>query len=249
MRKVITFLFIFFFSGVLYSADLIVYCGAGTRPPMEEIAAAYTKENNTKIKYNFGGSAQMLAQIELSGKGDVFIPGEELYIEIAKKKKLISGEPLIIAYWMPVILVQKGNPKNIRNLSDLEGEGIKLGVGDERVCAIGIVTKSVLEKNKLFEKIEKNIIVKTSTANELGNAVKLKTVDAVIVWDSIAYMYPDSGDVVDIPVKENEISKIPAAVLKNSLNKEEAEKFIIFLKSEKGREIFNKHHYKTSAVK
>ena len=75
----------------------------------------------------------MLAQIELSGKGDVFIPGEELYIEIAKKKKLISGEPLIIAYWMPVILVQKGNPKNIRNLSDLEGEVEKISAFLQRL--------------------------------------------------------------------------------------------------------------------
>ena len=122
-KRLIVCILLCLFSGVS-AADLIVYCGAGVRPPLEEIAAAYEKENKVKIKFNFGGSAQMLAQIELSKQGDVFIPGEEYYIDITKKKNLNYGEPVTIAYWLPVILVQKGNPKNIKNLSGLTASGV-----------------------------------------------------------------------------------------------------------------------------
>ena len=223
MRKITILFFLCGFCGLL-AGELNVYCGAGIRSPLEEIAVAYEKETGTKIKYNFGGSAQMLAQIELSKQGDVFIPGEELYVDIAKKKGLVLGDVAVLAYWMPVILVRKDNPKKIRALSDLALEGMKLGVGDERICAIGIVTKKILEKNKLLEAVEKNVIVKTTTANDLGNAIKLKTVDDVIIWDSIAYMYKDTAEIIDIPKKENETSQIVAAVIQSSRNRKKCEK-------------------------
>ena len=91
--------------------------------------------------------------------------------------------------------------------------------------------------------MEKNVVVKTATVSELGNAIKLKTVDAVIIWDSIAALYADCGTVIGIPEAENELSKIPAAVLAVSPDKKEAGKFVLFLGSDEGRRILKKHHY------
>lgn len=52
---------------------LFVYSGAGLKKPMDEIAQKFEKENNVKVEYSYAGSAQLIAQIETSHKGDVFI--------------------------------------------------------------------------------------------------------------------------------------------------------------------------------
>ena len=238
---------IFALTGILVAKEpLMVYCGAGIRPPMEEIGKRYEDETGIKVQYVYGGSAQLLAQIELTKKGDLFLPGEEFYIDIAAKKGLITDVKETIAYWVPVILVQKGNPKQIKGLEDLIKEGIRVGVGDERICAIGMITEKIFIKNKMKDEVEKNIIVRTSTAPDLGNALKLKSVDTVIIFDSIAELYKDAGDITQIPIEQNEPCKIVIGILKSSLNKEESNKYLKYLKGEKGVKIFKKHHYKTS---
>ncbi|MGO0943732.1 extracellular solute-binding protein, partial [Clostridioides difficile] len=44
---------------------------------MNIIAKKFEKENNVKVEYSYAGSAQLIAQIETSHKGDVFIVGSE----------------------------------------------------------------------------------------------------------------------------------------------------------------------------
>ena len=75
--------------------------------------------------------------------------------------------------------------------------------------------------------------------------IKVGKVDAVIVWDSTAFNYADSGDIVRIPKDENIISTVAIALLKNSTNKKAATEFINFLTSERGQEIFKKNGFST----
>ena len=75
--------------------------------------------------------------------------------------------------------------------------------------------------------------------------MKLKTIDAAIVWDATAAFYPDDADVVSIPQEQNVIARIPIGILSFSKHKEFARKFVEFVTSERGRRIFEKHGYTT----
>jgi len=143
-----------------------------------------------------------------------------------------------------VILVQKGNPKNIQGLADLTRPGVKLGLGDERACAIGRTCRLIFEKNGLdLKAIERNVAFRSVTVNELGNHIRLKALDAVIVWDAVAAYFADYGQVVPIPPEQNVISTVAVGVLKSSPHPQLADEFVEFLTSEEGRAIFRKHHY------
>ena len=48
-----------------------------------------------------------------------------------------------------VIVVQKGNPKNIQGIDDLTKEGMKISVGQPEQCTIGALTKIMFEKIKV----------------------------------------------------------------------------------------------------
>jgi molybdate transport system substrate-binding protein len=225
--------------------SLLVYCGAGLRRPMDEIGKRFKGETGVEVRYNYTGSPCLLAQIILYKKGDLYMPGEEYYMDQAVKRGFIA-EHKVVAYFVPVIMVQKGNPRGVRKLTDLLKPGLKVGLGDPKSCALGSVTKKVLEKNGLWDRLERsrNLTFLASTAPELGNHIKFGTLDAAINWDAVASWYEDRADVVPIPAQQNVVSACPIGVLKlaKSQQPELARQFLEFVATE-GQEIFRKHHY------
>jgi molybdate transport system substrate-binding protein len=222
---------------------LKLYSGAGIRPPVDEIADAFGQRYGVTVERDFAGSEVLLIRIKLSRTGDIYMPGDVHYVEQAEQEGLVAGSETA-CYFIPVIMVQKGNPKNIKSLADLTKPNIKVGLGDPEACAIGRKTARIFAKNGISEEeLAENVEFRALTVNDLGDKVKLGHLDAVIVWDAIAAYYPESSDVVSIPREKNVISTVPVAVLKSSENPELANRLREFITSEEGKAIFKKHHY------
>jgi len=225
---------------------LLLYCGAGIRPPADELVESFGREHGVKIATNYAGSETLLSTIRLIRSGDLYMPGDKHYVEQAAQEGMILSQRSV-CYFVPTIFVQKGNPKNIRRLQDLLRPGLKLGFGDSKACAIGRTTKQILAKNNIaWDEVEKNLKFQSLTVNELGMQIQAKSLDAVIVWDAMAQYYSDYGDQVPIAREKNVLSTVDVGVLKFTEHKELAEKFMDFLVSEQGRDIFEKHNYRTT---
>lgn len=223
--------------------EMLVYCGAGIRPPVAELAETFGRENNVNMVTNYAGSETLLSTIRLVRRGDIYMPGDKHYVEQAADEGMVYSHRSV-CYFVPTILVQKGNPKNIHGLDDLLSTGVKLGLGDAKACAIGRKTKKIFTKNNIaWADVEKNLKFQSLTVNELGMQIQTEALDAVIVWDAIARYYEGHGQQVPIPVKENVISTVDIAVLKFTKERELAEKFVEFVASKRGRDIFIKHNY------
>ncbi|QEK13061.1 molybdate ABC transporter substrate-binding protein [Crassaminicella thermophila] len=220
---------------------LQVYSGAGLRKPMDELGKIFKEKYNIEVQYTYGGSAQILSQIELSRKGDVFIPGSSFYYEEADKKGLV-GERYNVAYHIPVLVVPKNNPAEIKSIKDLGKEDVKVVLGDEKACAIGKVSRKILEKEHLYEKVSKNKVASTATVNELLVYISMKQADATIMWED---NLNDAEDVkiIEIPKEKNIIKTIPISTIRNSLNKDLAQEFVDFVVSHKGKNIFEKYGF------
>lgn len=224
-------------------SPLFVYAGAAFRPPLEEMGREFERKYGVPVQFNFTGSNCLLAQIILSQQGDLFLPGEEFYVRQAEKRGFVVKSE-VIGYFVPVILVRKGNPKGIKSLKDLAKPGVRVGLGDPKACAIGEISEAILRKNKLTEAVHKNVAVRTATAPELANILRLGGIDACINWDAIAN-YPwvrPAVDVIPIPPEQNLITANPLAILKTTKNMKAAELFLQFALTE-GQRIFRKHGF------
>ena len=223
---------------------LKLFCGGGIRPPINEIIELFEEETGIEVKPNYAGSGVLLTQIQLTQDGDLYMPGDEMFILRAEEKGYIT-EKRFAAYFVPVLIVQKGNPKRINSLADMGKPGVRVGVGNPEACAIGEITKTILEKNRLKDQVEENVIHTTVTVTELANAVKLKTIDVAVVWDATATFHTEDTEVVSIPPEQNVVARIPIGILSFSKKRELARKFIDFVASDRGRRIFEKHGYTT----
>ena len=233
----------------LDTTELTMYCGAGIRPAAEALIEAFEAKHHIKINVTYSGSGLLLGQITTLQTGDLFMPGAEWYVDMAIEKGLALRETKrIVAYFVPVIFVRKGNPHNIASLQDLTRKGLRLGFGDERSCAVGKKTLKILEKNDIpYSDVEANVVYKSGTVNELGLAIQLENVDAVILWDANARHFAEHGEVVAIPKEQNVLSPIPAVVLKSSRHPAAAAEFVDFITSDEGRGIFSDRGYSVSA--
>ena len=229
--------------------ELLLYCGAGIRPPADELVETFGREHGVKIITDYAGSEVLLSKIKLVRRGDLYMPGDKHYVEQAAREGMILSQRSV-CYFVPTILVQKGNPKNIHGLEDLLRPGLKLGLGDANACAIGRTTKLIFAKNNIaWSEVEKNLKFQSLTVNELGMQIQAKALDAVIVWDAMARYYSEYGEEITIPVEKNVISTVDIGVLKFTQNRELAEKFVEFAASEQGRAIFKKHLYSVEPPK
>lgn len=224
--------------------SLTIYVGAGIRPPVEELCALFEKETGGTVLPDYAGSEVLLSKIRLAKQGDIYMPGDLHYVEQAKEAGMIVLHRSA-CYFVPTILVKKGNPKGIQTLEDLVKPGVRLGLGDSSACAIGRKSRKIFEKNGISrEKIEANLKFESMTVNELGLQIETGSLDAVIVWDAIAVYFREHGEAIAIPTEQNVISTVDVGVLSFSGQEETARRFVDLVVSDRGREVFRKHGYR-----
>lgn len=230
------------------SRSLLVFCGAGLRPPVAELIERFSREHRIDIACDFAGSEVLLSKIRLGEAGDLYVPGDRSYVDAAEEQGLIL-ERRQVCILEPTILVQKGNPGRISGLEDLLRPGVRLGLGDPRACAIGPLSRRIFEKRGVpWKEVERRAAFLSVTVNELAMQIQAGSLDAVIVWDAVAKLYEKHGDVVAIPLSENEVSRVEGGILRFTRNRQLARELLELLTSPPGLKVFDKHGYRVRAT-
>lgn len=224
---------------------LIVHCGAGIRPPMDELAALFEQRTGTKVDMHYKGSGCLIADIEFSRKGDLYMPGEPEYMDQAKKKGFIV-ESVPIAT-METVIVTAPNDNRVNSLQDLAKPGLKVGLGAIPQVAIGLAAKKVLVKAGLWEAVLANVTMNVLNVVELVNSIALGGIDAAIVWDATAELARDKVRIVPIDPKYTYQTQIILGTLRFSQHPDQAQLFVNLARSAEAQQIFRRHGYGTIA--
>ncbi len=227
--------------------SITVFAGSASKPALEEVAKAFEEEMGIKIHLTFGGSGTMLSQLKIAREGDLYIPGSPDYMLKAEKAGIVYPDSIVkIAYLVPAILVQKGNPQDIQSLADLTNPEIEIGVGAPETVCVGLYAYEILEHNGLLNDIQQagNIIVHAESCSKTAALISLQTVDVILGWRVFAYWDPEDIDVVFLqPDQLPRLAYVPGAISTFTNKAESAQAFLNFLISEEGQQIFAKWGY------
>lgn len=217
--------------------NLYLYCGAGIRPMMDKAVDAFKQiKPNVRIDVGYAGSGCLLSQLTFSRRGDLYMPGESFYMDQAQERGYITDQKPV-GYFEPVLLVQKGNPKGIKSVADLARSGVRVGLGEPGAAAVGVAAEALLKKANLLEQVKKNVVYRAGNVPELGNAVKLKSLDVAIVWNVTAAQLTKDCDSFKIERSLYEPSLVPMGLLKYTEHQPEAQAFLTFLAGPEGQKI------------
>jgi molybdate transport system substrate-binding protein len=209
---------------------------------MDEIGKVFTQKYGIDVQYTYGGGGTLVSQMNLTHKGDVFIPGSTVEFSTAKNQSLVNASQLV-GYHVPVIAVQKGNPKNISTIQDFAKPGLKIALGDVNATAIGKAGAKIFKKFNITQAVEKNVVTRTPTINELTVIMNTGQADAALL--TLDQINPETMDAISIPVSDNEVLVVPIGVTTFTKNQASAQKFVDFVASDEGKAIFAKDGFPT----
>jgi molybdate transport system substrate-binding protein len=204
-----------------------VYCAAGLRAPLEEVAHAYEVAYGVPVQLRYGGSNTLLSQIEVVKRGDLYLPADDSYVDLARSKSLIA-ETLPLARMTPVLAVRKGNPKGVRGLEDLLAGRVRIAFADPDQAAVGKLVRESLRKSGQWDTLKSKVTVFHATVNDVANTIKVGSVDAGIVWDATVRQYADLA-IVSAPQLGTRPGHVSACVLRCSSQPTAALRFARFL--------------------
>lgn len=227
------------------SEGIMLFCAASNRGVMEDIRAAYAEEFGRRVEIQYGGSQTLLSQMEVSASGDLFLPADDSYLEIARKKGLIA-EVIPIARMQGVIAVAEGNPKSIETFEDLMRDDVRLVQASPEATAIGKLTRSALQKNQQWTELDQATIAYRTTVTEAANDVLVGAADAAIVYDAVLHTYPDLM-FVEIPELASVNSLIAVGVVKSTARPQSALRFARYISArDRGLKHYEKHGFRVS---
>lgn len=223
--------------------DLIVFAAASMTETLNQIKEIYEKENpHVTISYNFDSSGTLKTQIEQGADADLFISAATKQMNALKPLGLVDITTEVdFLENKTALAVPKGNPKNIKSFDDLADRlkkgNVFIAIGNSDV-PVGQYTQKIFA----YYKINENDIVRSlsyaSNVKEVTTQVKSASVDCGIIYQTDAF---SAGlEVVDLATSEMTGGRViyPAAVLANAKNKDEAKKFLDFLKTDRCKKIF-----------
>ena len=106
------------------TAEIKVFAAASLTAAFTKIGEDFTAANGgTKVTFNFAGSQALATQIQQGAPADVFASAD---IPNMDKVKDLVGTPQNFASNQLQIVVEKGNPKEVKGLEDLANPDLKV---------------------------------------------------------------------------------------------------------------------------
>ena len=187
---------------------LRVLCGSSMAAPIQEIGRQFAGRHALALEYDLGGSETLLPKILMGVPADIFVCHDPFEDKV-KVEKRWSGS-VVVGYLEPIVAVRPGNPKGIRTLEDLKRPDLKLGIGDPRYSTCGALFVEALERRGLRHLVMPQVILQGRTHAEIASGLILGPLDAVVVWNFVAMLYPGKLEVVptDVAYPETRITVI-----------------------------------------
>jgi molybdate transport system substrate-binding protein len=221
---------------------IVVYCAAASRAVVDEIVKSYRQECGREVQVEYGPSQTLLSRCEIAGNGDLFIPSDDSFLDIAAEKSLIV-ERIPIAKMKAVLAVPKGNPKSIRSLQDIIDGKLRLVQADPDATAIGNIVRNSLSASGQWDSLHAATIAYRGTVTDVANDVKISAADVGIVYDVVLALYPQL-EAVSAPELESLTSRIEVSVLASTKDSQAALHFARYLTAQdRGLQNFEKHGF------
>ncbi len=221
-----------------------MFAAASLTETLTRITAVYASKNEgVSVVCNFDSSGTLKTQIEEGAQCDVFISAAPRQVnELQGLGLLLEGTRADLLENKISLAVPSGNPSGIKSFGELAQRlnvgKIFLAVGNSDV-PVGQYTQKIFEFYGLDERAlaQRGLLTYGVNVKEVTSQVSEAAVDCGIIYATDAY---SAGlDVVDTATRDMCGRVIyPAAVLRNCSDREEAVKFLEFLKGEEAGHVF-----------
>jgi len=217
-------------------SEIKVFAAASLTAAFTKLGEDYSAANGgTKVTFNFAGSQALATQIQQAAPADVFASAD---ITNMDKVKDLVNTPQNFASNLLAIVVEKGNPKDVKGLEDLAKPDLKVVLAAPEVPAGKYAAESLAKAGVTVEPVSEEDNVKA-----VVNKVSLGEADAGIVYVTDVTAGGDKVEGVDIPEEQNVVATYPIATVKASKAPDKAQAFMDLVRSAEGQQVLKEYGF------
>ena len=232
---------------VARAEEVRVACAISLKEAVTEIAEAYKANGRSDVRFTFGSSGQLAAQIEYGAPVDAFISAAHAQVDaLAKAGRVDEASKQIVAGNRLVLVVPadaKSPPSGFKELSDARVK--RVAVGEPKSVPAGQYGMQALRSMHLADAL-KDRIVHGANVRQVLDYVERGEVDAGIVYATDA---KESGDRVRVvegaDPKSHDPIEYPAVVVRDSRRGRAARDFLDYLAGDKARSVLTRRGFTT----
>jgi len=223
--------------------EIEILCGGSFRLPMEKLVKLYEEQADGRAVLVFGGSEDHLPKVKLQAVGDVFV-SHTPYMQYTKDAGAMLRE-VEVGFLAPVLVVAKGNPRQIQAFKDLAQEGLRVVLPNPQFSTCGEMVFALLDgkhkqiKDAVLANVG-NALFKTHA--EVATQIKLGHRDAGIMWNGVAHNWLDALEIVPAPYEYDKQIRVAVMGLSYSKKRDKVEQFLDFVEAH-GKEVFREFGY------
>ena len=226
--------------------ELAISAAASLTEALTELTSAYETDNEgITFSLNFASSRKLATQIEQGAPADVFLSASSDDVRRLKEKGLLVESSIVdFAENSLVLISNKGVTNPVSSFQQLKSASFDhLSIGEPDTVPAGKYTKEVLEHLGLWLPLQDKLVMGSDVRQVLTH-VEMGNADYGIVYASDAFV----SDKVIVVAKADPATHspiiYPGAVMIESEHQNEAQEFLDFVASEKGRTILQKYGFK-----
>jgi len=180
--------------------SITFYCGGVNRDAISPSIKAFEKREGCVVETQFAGCGTLVGSIR-SGpefQPDLFMTCDASYLSMVAGDFL---QPRDVSSTRVCMLVRKGNPNGIRQLTDLEKADLKIGTTDPAMSTLGALSHDMFETVGIASSLreQRSIIVTTPTAHELILQMEgHDKLDVALVYEANCQHLGDNLEIIPI---------------------------------------------------
>ena len=221
---------------------ILVSAAISLTDALQEVRDAYAAAGGGPVRFNFAGSNVLARQIANGAPVDVFISADEAQMNYAQERGAIDRASRfdLLANRLAVV-TQRGNARNVPDAAAL-AHVRRIAIGDPAAVPAGVYARQFLERVGLWQRVASRLIPLRNVRAALA-AVESGGADAAIVYesDAAASSRVDLAFVVTGPAAPRIV--YPAAIVSGSKMRQEAERFLTFLRGPAAAAIFRRYRF------
>jgi len=218
------------------SGEITVFAASSLTESFDSIAKQFEKKYpDVSVKFDYDASSNLATQINQGAPADVFASADRDNLQKTIDSGAVTPPPIVFAKNRLEIAVEKGNPKKIKGLADLQKAGLVVVLCADQVPCGKYAAESL-----------GNAGVSVSPASKEENAkatlgkVSIGEADASIVYVTDVKASKGTTSGVKIADKVNVVATYPMGIVKDSQNATAAKAWVQFVRSKDGQKTLRK---------
>ena len=213
---------------------LTVFAAASLTEGFTELGRDFEEDHSgVQVRFSFGGSSDLVAQIENGAPADVVATADEATMAQLHADDLLKTDPRPFVTNTLEIAVPPGNPAAVRTFADLADPDVDLVV-----CAPQVPCGAAAQAVAKEAHVQLHPVSEEQSVTDVLGKVETGEADAGLVYATDVRAAGDAVKGIPFPESPSVVNRYPIAVVADSSQPGLAQRFIDLTLSAQGRRVF-----------